>query len=75
MHTLVKLIETGSDDWFNWLITIVDNKKMAWSTVIFSLFLLNISNAIREELLICVCNKMREGIANYISIIPLIKQF
>ena len=28
VHTIVKLIETGSDDWFNRLLTIVDNKKM-----------------------------------------------
>ena len=28
IDTLVKLIETGSGDWINWLLTIVDNKKM-----------------------------------------------
>ena len=37
-HTSVTLFETGSGDWINWLLTIVDNKKMVSSTVMFSLF-------------------------------------
>ena len=71
----MKLIETGSDDWFNWLLTIVDNKKMVWSTVISSLFSLNISKAIREELLICVCNRVRDNVTNYINAILLIIRY
>ena len=67
--TLVKLIETGSGNWFNWLLTIVDNKKIVWSTVISSLFSLNISKAIWEELLICVCNRVRDDIISAILLI------
>ena len=71
----MKLFETGSGDCFNWLLTIVDNKKMVWSTVISSLFSLNISKAIREELLIYVCNRVRDEITKIISAIPLIIQY
>ena len=72
VDTLVKLIETGSGDWINWLLIIVDNKKIVSSTVISSLFSLNIFKAVIEELLICVCNRMRDDITNYISTILLI---
>ena len=72
IHTLLKLIETGSGDWINWLLTIVDNKKIVSSTVISSLFSFNIFKAVIEELLICVCNRMRDDITNYISTILLI---
>ena len=75
IDTLVKLIETGSGDWINWLLTIVDNKKMVSSTVISSLFSLNISKAVIEELLICVCNRVRDDIINYISAILLTIQY
>ena len=68
----MKLIETGCGDWINLLSTIVDNKKIVSSTVISSLFSLNIFKAVIEELLICVCNRMRDDITNYISTILLI---
>ena len=48
---------------------------MVSSTVISSLFSLNIFKAVIEELLIYVCNRVRDDIINYISAILLIIQY